>query len=566
MTTSSPAVPKASPRPDCPVRDYAQRVVDGPIPAAKWIRKAASRHLADLASGHDRGLIWDQASADFAIGFTARLKHSKGRQWAGRLFRPEPWQSFVLGCLFGWKRADGTRRFRTAFIEIPRKNGKSFLAAAIALLLLVADGEPGAEVYSVATKRDQARLVFDEAARMVAQCPGLARMLRRYRESLVYRAGNGKFLPVSSEAHTLDGLNPSGIIADEVHKWPTRDLWDVLDTATGARAQPLKLAITTAGDLEDSIYAELHGYLESVLDGTVDDDAFFGYLATADEGDDPTSPATWEKANPNWNVTVFAETIAETLKRIGRTTAGMNRFKRDHLCVRTAALNAWIPLDAWDRCRKDFDIEEMKGQHCFGGLDMASTSDLAALSLVFPDYEGGSKRYRVYVRFWCAETARDSVGERLRETLRPWIQQGYIVEASGDMIDGREIKAAIIEAARDFELTEVAFDPYNARQLAAELTEDGVAMVEFGQTMANYNEPSKELESAVRSGRLEHDGNPVLRWMVGGCVSVENGIGNIMPHRRKSRSKIDGIPATIMAISRAMQGEPKPVGGGFEAW
>jgi len=540
--------------------------VAGEVPAAKWIKKAAARHLADLENAHDRGLWWDQARADFALGFFGRLKHSKGRKWAGKPFVLQPWQQFIVGSLFGWMRADGTRRFRVAFVEIPRKNGKTFLAAGLALLLLVADGEPGAEVYSAATKRDQAKLVFSEAKRMVAQCPPLKKRVRPYRESLQLRQGEGVFLPVSSEAHTLDGLNPSGIIADEVHRWATRDLWDVLDTATGAREQPLTLAITTAGDLEDSIYAELHGYLESVLEGTVHDDAFFGFLATADDGDDPADESTWQKANPNWNVTVSAEKLRESLRRMGRTIAGLNRFKRDHLCVRTAALNAWIPLDVWDRCRAEFDIEDLKGSPCFGGLDMASTSDLAALSLVFPNYEGGSKRYKVYVRFWCAETARDSVGERLRETLRPWIEAGFVVEATGDMIDGREIKAAILEASREYELIEVAFDPYNARQLAAELVEDGVNMVEFGQTMANYNEPTKELEAAVRTRRVEHDGNPVLRWMVGGCVTVENGVGNIMPHRRKSRSKIDGIPATIMAISRAMQGEPKPVGGGVEAW
>jgi phage terminase large subunit-like protein len=542
-------------------------VASGDIPAAKWIKKACARHLGDLENGHERGLTWDQGAADFALGFFARLKHSKGKKWAGKPFVLQPWQQFIIGCLFGWMRADGTRRYRVAFVEIPRKNGKTFLAAGIALFLLVADGEPGAEVYSAATKRDQAKLVFGEAKRMVAQSPPLKQRVKPYRESLQLRQGEGVFLPVSSEAHTLDGLNPSGIIADEVHKWPTRELWDVLDTATGAREQPLTLAITTAGDLEESIYAELRNYAESILEGTAaPNDAFFAFVSTIDDGDDPLEESTWRKANPNWNVTVSGEKLREGLQRMGRTTAGLNRFKRDHLCVRTAALNAWLPIDVWDRCRADFDIEDLKGQPCFAGLDMASTSDLAALSLVFPSYEGGSKRYRVYVRFWCAETARDSVGERLRETLRPWIQERYIVEASGDMIDGREIKAALAEAAKEFELIECAFDPYNARQLAAELTEDGVNMVEFGQTMANYNEPTKELEAAVRTRRLEHDGNPVLRWMVGGCVTVENGVGNVMPHRRKSRSKIDGIPATIMAISRAMQGEPKPAGGGVEVW
>lgn len=543
---------------------YARSVVDGYIPAARWIRLACQRHLDDLATGDERGLTWDQAACNFALGFFSRLRHSKGKKWAGTTFVLQPWQVFIVGSLFGWKRTDGTRRFRVAFVEIPRKNGKTFLAAGLALLLLVADGEPGAEVYSAATKRDQAKLVFGEARRMVAQSAPLKQRVRPYRESLQLKVGEGVFLPVSSEAHTLDGLNPSGIIADEVHKWPTRELWDVLDTATGARDQPLTLAITTAGDLEESIYSELHNHLEAVLQKTFTDDAFFGFLATADDGDDPAEESTWRKANPNWNVTVTAEKLRDTFRRMCRTGAGLNRFKRDHLCVRTAALNAWIPLDVWDRGK--VDLPDLTGQLCYGGLDMASTSDLAAFSRVYPVYEDGSKRYRVRIKFWCAETARDSVGERLREVLRPWIDAGYIVEASGDQIDAREIKQAILDAANEGGLQEVAFDPYNARQLAAELQELGVQMFEFGQTMANYNEPTKELEAAIRTRRFEHDGNPVLRWMVGGCVTVENGIGNIMPHRRKSRTKIDGIPATIMAISRAMQGEPKEVGGGAEAW
>lgn len=552
-------------RADCPVLSYAKRIVAGEIPAAKWIKLAAARHLKDLENGHERGLHWDQAACDYAIAFFGSLRHSKGRKWVGQLFTLQPWQKFIIGSLFGWKRKDGTRRFRLALVEIPRKNGKTFLAAALALFMMIADGEPGPEVYSAATKRDQAKLVFSEARRMVAQSLPLKKRIRPYRESLQLRTGDGVLQPVSSEAHTLDGLNPSGIIADEIHKWPSRDLFDVLDTATGARDQPLIFTITTAGDLEESIYSILHNDAESVLQGTFDDDASFYFIATADEGDDPADPKTWEKSNPNWGVTVFAEKLGDTFRRMSRTQAGLNRFKRDHLCVRTAALNAWIPLDAWDRCRVD-DNPVLSRQACYAGLDMASTSDLVALSLVFPDYEGGSKRYKVRLWFWCPETARDSVGERLRETLRPWIQAEHVVEASGDMIDGREIKAKILELADEYEILELAFDPYNARQLAAELVEGGVQCFEFGQTIANYNEPSKEFEAAVRSRRLEHDGNPVLRWMIGGCVSVENGIGNIMPHRRKSRSKIDGIPATIMAISRAMQGEPKAVGGGFEAW
>lgn len=551
---------------DCPVKDYAQRVAAGEVPAAKWLMLAAQRHLSDLDIGVARGIWWDQAACDYALKFFGKLKHSKGRRWAGTYFVLEPWQKFIVGSLFGWKREDGSRRFRVAFVEIPRKNGKTFLAAGVALLLFIGDGEPGPEVYAAATKRDQAKLVFTEARRMVSQSVPLKNRIRPYRESLQLRGGDGVLMPVSSEAHTLDGLNPSGVIADEIHKWPSRELWDVLDTATGARDQPLILAITTAGDLEESIYSELHNHVEAVLQGVLNDDAFFGFLATADEGDDPADESTWQKANPNWGVTVHAEKLQDTYRRMSRTQAGLNRFKRDHLCVRTAALNAWLSLDAWDQCRSAFSFHDLKGEPCFGGLDMASTSDLAAFTLVWPNYADGVKRYKLRIWFWCADTARDTVGERLRETLRPWIEMGHVIESHGDQIDAREIKQFILDRSKEYNIQDIAFDPYNARQMGSELVEEGVQMIEFGQTIANYNEPSKEFEAAIRSKRIEHDANPVMRWMIGGCVAVENGIGNIMPHRRKSRNKIDGIPASIMAIARAMQGEPKNVGGGVEAW
>jgi phage terminase large subunit-like protein len=285
-----------------PVRQYAEDVVAGKLPAGKWVRLACKRHLDDLATGAARGLRWDQAAADHAIEFFGFLRHSKGR-WNAQVFVLSPWQAFIVGSIFGWKRADGTRRFRIAFVEVPRKNGKTTLAAGIGLYLLACDGEAGAEVYCAATKRDQAKLVFSDMKAFVRLSPELAEWIERNAHSLEIPETRSKAEPLGADADTTDGLNPSGVICDEIHAWKSRELWDVLLTGMGAREQPLALAITTAGDFaSETIYSDLHNDAEQILDGVVADDAVFAYIATPDSGLDWKSPAAWAQANPNLGV------------------------------------------------------------------------------------------------------------------------------------------------------------------------------------------------------------------------------------------------------------------------
>lgn len=540
-------------RKNCPVKHYASKVLAGKIPAGKLVTLACQRHIDDLAQGKKRGLIWDGDEAQFAIDFFQLLKHSKGR-WGGETFDLSPWQEFIVGSLFGWKRKDGTRRFRIAYSEIPRKNGKSTLAAGIGLFLLVADGEPGAEVYSAATKRDQARLTHSEAKRMVQSSSALRRHLSIFKDNLSVPASNSKYEPLGADADSLDGLNPSGLILDELHAWKTRDLWDVLDTARGARDQPLTFAITTAGVNEHSICGEQRSYSVRVLQGIIQDDSHFAYIATIDEGDDWRDPKAWRKANPNLGVSITEEYLSEQFKKAEASISSQNAMKRLYLDVWTRSIDGWLDMDSWNRCASIPVIpEELNGKPCWGGLDLASTNDIAAFVLVYFSFDdSGNRVWKVRPFFWVPEDGHSKREKQLREILHPWIMQGYVKETPGDVIDIATIEADIIDLSKSERIQEIAYDHWNAESTAQRLSLEGMTMVKFPQNLSNFTEPSKELEASVIAGRFGHGANPVLTWMASNTASISDGRGSIMPSRKKSIQKIDGIPATIQAMARAM--------------
>lgn len=537
----------------CPVESYAREVIAGRIMAGKWVRLACERHIRDLESAHIRGLRWDQAAADHAIEFFRFLRHSKGR-WSDEAFKLSPWQAFIVGSLFGWKRqADGLRRFRIAFVELSRKNGKTTLAAGIALYLLVCDGEGGAEVYSAATKRDQAKLVFEDAKAMVAKCSDLAKIVERYRYSLQIPATRSKFEPLGADADNLDGLNPFVAVCDEIHAWKTRDLWDVMLTGMGARMQPLALAITTAGDFSDSIYNELHNDSEQILEGVVSDDAVFAYIACLDAEDDWLDSTKWEKANPNLGVSLSRDELADAIKRAERQPSSQNKVKRNRLGLRTSALNAWLRLDLWDRgASPAFTADDLKGRPCYAALDLASVRDLAALALLFPWDDG---TFRLLMRFWCPDEADDQAAEKLRRRVYPWAQAGLVEMTAGAAIDHAHIEATIRQDAERFEVKALAFDPFNCESTAQRLAADGMKILKFHQNMGAYAEPSREFERLVIAGKIRHGGNPVLRWMVSNTVSLTNGAGYLMPSRKRSRDKIDGVIAAVMAMGCYMRAD-----------
>lgn len=532
----------------CRVESYARDVIAGRIAAGRWVRLACERHLRDLESGPARGLRWDADAAAHAIEFFRFLRHSKGR-WNDAPFTLAPWQAFIVGSLFGWKRADGLRRFRIAFVELPRKNGKTTLAAAIALYLFVCDGEAGAEIYSAATKRDQARLVFDDACALVRRCRDLAKLVKSHAHSLQIPEARSKFEPLGADADTVDGLNPFVAICDEIHAWKTRDLWDVLLTGMGAREQPLALAITTAGDFSDSIYNELHNDAEQILEGVVADDATFGFIACVDADDDWRDPAAWAKANPNLGVSLIESELSEVIRRAERQPSSQNKVKRNRLGIRTSALNAWLRLDQWDRCGSPFDLAELDGRPCWAALDLASVSDLAALCLLFP-WDAGERgqTFRLAAWLWCPAEAEDQQSEKLRRRIYPWAQAGYVEMTDGQAIDHGAIEATIGQLRKRFDVRALAFDPFNCESTAQRLAADGLKVAKFHQNLGSYTEASRAFEAAVIGGRLNHGGNPVLRWMASNTVAITNGAGHIMPSRKKSRDKIDGIVAAVMAM------------------
>jgi phage terminase large subunit-like protein len=368
---------------DDPVTAYARAVAGGQILSNRLVRVACERHLADLTSATGRGFRFDRAAAQHAIDFFGFLRHSKG-EWAGQTFELAPWQVFVVGCLFGWQQSDGLRRFRTAYCAVPRKNGKSTLSAGIGLYLLVSDGEQGAEIYSAATSRDQARIVFDEAKRMVGSSPALQRRVGILINNLHVAATTSRFMPLSSDASTMDGLNVHGAIIDELHAHRNRHVVDVLETATGARRQPLLFEITTAGYDRHSICFEHHDYSIKVLEGTVPDDSWFAFIAAADEDDDWSAPEVWRKANPNFGLSVKEDDLARKAEKAIALPGAQNAFRRMHLNEWTEQAERWIDVAAWDACDGLIDLDQLRGRPCFGGLDLSTTTDVTALAWVFP--------------------------------------------------------------------------------------------------------------------------------------------------------------------------------------
>jgi len=548
-----------------PVSAYALDVVAGRVVVGQLVRLACERHLRDLKDGPARGLRFDAAEASAAIEFWELCPHLKGtRAKRGELLRLEAWQRFVIGSVYGWKRADGTRRFRVAWVEVARKNGKSTLLYPAALHALTLDGEEGAEVYSVATKRDQAKLVFDLAKRAVTRTPELAGMLQPFAFSIVNEETFSKFEAVSSDADTLDGLNPHVALCDEIHKWRGRALWDVIETGMGARDQPLLWAITTAGEEGDQdVYGQEHNHCVDVLRGLIEDDARFAFIACLDAEDDWTDPGNVVKANPNLGVSVELDEIMGQVKKAKQSPAAAGAVKRLRLGIRTQDADCWIPLQLWDKGRSDRATPEvLAGFPCFAGLDLASSSDFAALALAFPLTEDWAPApdlqrpalWAYLFRLWMPAEGRNHREQKLREIAAPWVAAGDVQQTDGDAIDPAAIEEGVIAAAGAYQLVGLAYDPFNATSTAQRLTEHGVDCAKFPQSMASFAEPTKRFEEDLLRGLVRHGGNPAVRWMMANMVAVTNGAGHRMPSRKKSRNKIDAGVAGVMARGRALAG------------
>ncbi len=533
---------------------YIDGVIDGSIVVGKKIKLAVERHLKDLkrAESDDFPYYFDPKIALRPIRFIESFcRHSKG-EWAGTNIALEPWQQFSLWSAFGWLRKDNNlRRFRVVYKKVARKNGKSTETAGLGLYMLSGDREPGAEVYSAATKKDQAKIIHEEATRMVKASPDLRDELTVVKNNISIVETASKFEPLSSDDKTLDGLNIHCGLLDEVHAHPNRGVYDVIETATGSRRQPLIWCITTAGIVSpNSIAMELEQYGEKVLKGIIQDETFLPLIWDIDEEDDWRDEKIWIKANPNLGVSVKLDDLRAKCKKAIETPAAQNNFKCKHLNVWSNSRSRWIPVERWDACKEDFDIREHLGRECFAGLDLSTTTDISALTLVFPMENG---IHRVLPFFWVPEENADLRARRDRVPYPLWIKQGLIESTPGNVIDYSFLRKKINDLSKVYRIKEIAFDPWNAVHLVQQLREeDGLNVVEMRQGFASMSSPMKSLESEVMSAKLRHNGNEVLRWMFDNVSVKMDPAGNIKPDKEKSAERIDGIVALIMGLARAV--------------
>lgn len=498
--------------------------------------------------------MWRPDAAVYAIEFFRYLHHSKG-EWAGRPFVLSPWQAFCVGSVFGWlRKKDGLRRFRVAYEEIPRKNGKSSLVAGIGVYGLVADREPGAEIYAAATKKEQARIIFSEAQRMVRSSPELRSMVNVYKLNLSVDNTASKFEPLSSDERTLDGLNPSMVLVDELHKHRTRALFDVMDTALGARRQPLMWVITTAGDDDpETVYAAENDYAIKVLEGVVEDDTYFAYIATIDPGDAWNDPAAWAKANPALGVSVKLDDLQRQAAKAAASPPAQAAFKRLRLNVRQSTTDKAIDMDVWAaNSRGPFDPAKLQGRRFFGGLDLSSKVDLTAWVKLFPPFED-DPLWSVVCDFWMPGDTIVAKSDRDRVQYARWVDAELIHATEGNIVDYAEVTARVLEDCRLYEPSSIAYDPWNASPLAQKLTDEGAPMFDFIQGVRSYNAATKELEAMLLARKLDHGSNPVLTWMAHNLrITQPDRNNNVMPSKKHSTGRIDGMAALIMAIGRSM--------------
>ena len=529
-----------------PAELYAEQVRSGEILVCEYVRLAVERYYADLDRALDKGWYFDKKAAMRAIRFIEKLKHTKG-EWAGQRFRLEPWQQFVLWNIFGWKNADGTRRFRYAYIEIACKNGKTALSAGIGLYMLFADGESRPEVYSAATVMDQAIICFSDAVEIV-KATDLKNYLTPYRNSIVYELKGGTMKPLSSDYGTHDGLNPSCGIIDEFHAHKDSGMFDVIKSAFGARRQPLMFIITTAGfDKSGVCYAYRENVIK-VLRGVNEDDSLFGIIYTLDDKSEWDDPTMWIKANPNLGVSLSADYLADQVKDAKNRPEAVRNVMTKNVDLWVDAERTWILDDVWQKCIGTTDPADLKGCACWGRLDLSNVSDITAYVLLFHEND----RFQLLPHFWIPE---EKMLEKVRKeniNYDKWAAEGYVTVTPGNVIDYDFVKADILRIVADYDLRTSAYDRWNSSQTIIDLQNEGMECNPFGQGYGSMSAPTKEFEKLVLTGKIEHFGNPVLRWMLASTLVKTDPAGNIKPDKEKSTQKIDGIVASIMALGEWM--------------
>ncbi|MGQ7613776.1 terminase large subunit [Streptococcus suis] len=497
---------------------------------------------------------YDKAKADRAVTFINNLSHTKGK-WAGKRFDLLPWQEQIVRDLFGIVKEDGNRQFLTAYIEIPKKNGKSELAAAIALYLLYADNEASAEVYGAACDRNQASIVFDVAKQMVQMSRPLEKRskIMGATKRIVNYSNAGFYQVLSAETGTKHGLNVSGLVFDEIHAQPNRHLYDVLTKGSGdAREQPLFFIITTAGTDRNSICYELHTKALDILNGRKKDTSFYPVVYGLSDEDDWNDEANWLKANPSLGHTIGIDRVREAYQQALDNPAEENVFKQLRLNMWTSSSVAWIPEHVYAKGNDPIQYESLKGRSCYAGLDLSSTSDITAFVLVFPPrFE--EENYIVLPFFWLPEDTLELRCRRDHVLYDVWERQGYIKTTEGNVVHYGFIEKFIEDLSEIYYIKEIAYDRWNATQMVQNLEGMGLTMVPFGQGYKDMSPPSKELYKLMMEGKIQHGGHPVLKWMGQNVVMRQDPAGNIKPDKEKSVEKIDGIVALIMGLDRCIR-------------
>ncbi|WP_195612698.1 terminase large subunit [[Clostridium] symbiosum] len=500
--------------------------------------------------------MFDEGKARRTVEFINCLKHTKGR-WRGQPFELLPWQEKIIRDVFGTVKENGYRQYNTAYVEIPKKNGKSELAAGVALYMTCGDNEWGAEVYGCASDRQQASIVFDVAVDMVDQCPALKKRVKPVMsvKRLVYQPTNSFYQVLSAEAYTKHGLNVHAVIFDELHSQPNRELFDVMTKGSGdARTQPLFFLITTAGTNRHSVCFEQHQKAEDIILGRKIDDTFYPVIYGASDEDDWTSEKVWYDANPSLGYTIDIEKVRNACMSAMDNPAEENIFRQLRLNQWVKQSTRWMQMEKWDACGFPVDERELLGRECFGGLDLSSTTDITALVLVFPP-RAENEKYILLPYFWIPE---ENMRLRVRRDHVPydvWEQQGFLKTTEGNVIHYGFIERFIEELGTRYNIREIAFDRWGAVQMVQNLEGFGFTVVPFGQGFKDMSPPSKELMKLTLEQRLAHGGHPVLRWMMDNIFVRTDPAGNIKPDKEKSTEKIDGAVATVMALDRAVRNE-----------
>ena len=497
---------------------------------------------------------YDKGRADFAVMFIESLCHTKGT-WAGKPFELLDWQEQIIRDVFGTIKKNGYRQFNTAYIEIPKKNGKSELAAAVALLLLCGDGEQRAEIYGCAADRNQAKIVFDVAVDMVRFCPALEKRCKILdsQKKITYIPTNSTYQVLSADVANKHGFNTHGVIFDELHTQPNRKLYDVMVQGSGdARMQPLYFLITTAGNNTESICYEVHQKAEDILNGRKTDRTFYPVIYGAGMDEDWTDPKVWKKANPSLNETIGIDKVQAACDSARQNPGEENSFRQLRLNQWVKQSVRWMPMEKWDACAFPVDPEELEGRVCYGGLDLSSTTDLTAFVLVFPP-EDEDEPYYILPYFWLPEETLDLRVRRDHVNYDVWEKQGYIQTTEGNVVHYGFIEKFIEQLGEKYNIREIAFDRWGAVQMVQNLEGMGFTVVPMGQGFASMSPPTKELMKLTLEKKIAHGGHPVLRWNMDNIFIRTDPAGNIKADKAKSTEKIDGAIACIMALDRAIR-------------